>query len=82
MALYELISHILCYNVCDNEIKNMKVISNLMCMMCDFNASIHEGRDVSVDGQVVAHKDTFWYLGSMLQNEHINDIIKQVHQCA
>ena len=36
-------------------------------MMCDFSASRHEGGDVSLDGQVVAHKDTFRYLGSMLQ---------------
>ena len=35
-------------------------------MMCDFSASRHEGGDVSLDGQVVAHKDTFRYLGSML----------------
>ncbi|KAG2611405.1 hypothetical protein PVAP13_4KG163305 [Panicum virgatum] len=38
-------------------------------MMCDFSASRHEGGDVSLDGQVVAHKDTFWYLGSMLQKD-------------
>ena len=37
--------------------------------MYDFNASRHEGGDVSLDGQVVAHKDTFWYLGSMLQKD-------------
>ena len=35
-------------------------------MMCDFSASRHEGSDVSFDGQVVAHKDTFRYLGSIL----------------
>ena len=35
-------------------------------MICDFSASRHEGGDVSLDGQVVAHKDTFQYLGSML----------------
>ena len=28
-------------------------------MMCDFSASRHKGGDVSLDGQVVAHKDTF-----------------------
>ena len=38
-------------------------------MMCDFSASRHEGGDVSLDGQVVAHKDTFRYLGSMLQKD-------------
>ncbi|KAG2591218.1 hypothetical protein PVAP13_5NG436140 [Panicum virgatum] len=36
-------------------------------IMCDFGASRHEGGDVSLDGQVVAHKDTFRYLGSILQ---------------
>ena len=36
-------------------------------MMCDFSASRHEGGDASLDGQVVAHKDTFRYLGLMLQ---------------
>ena len=35
-------------------------------MMCDFSASRHEGGDVSLDGQVVAQKDTFRYLDSML----------------
>ena len=38
-------------------------------MMCDFSASRHEGGDVRLDGQVVAHKDTCWYLGSMLQKD-------------
>ena len=28
-------------------------------MMCDFSATRHEGGDVSLDGQVVAQKDTF-----------------------
>ena len=31
-------------------------------MMCDFSATMHEGGDVSLDGQVVAQKDTFRYL--------------------
>ena len=39
------------------------------CMMCDFSASRHEGGDVSLDGQLVAHKDTLRYLGSMLQKD-------------
>ena len=39
-------------------------------MRCDFSASRHEGGDVSLDGQVVAHKDTFRYLGSMLQKDN------------
>ena len=38
-------------------------------MMCDFSATMHEGGDVSLDGQVVAQKDTFRYLGSMLQKD-------------
>src|SRR6185312_6921662 len=38
-------------------------------MMCDFSATMHEGGDVSLDGQVVAPKDTFLYLGSMLQKD-------------
>jgi hypothetical protein len=37
-------------------------------MTCDFSATRHEG-DVSLDGQVVAKKDTFRYLGSMLQKD-------------
>ena len=36
-------------------------------MMCDFSATRHEGGDVSLDAQVVAQKDTFRYLGSVLQ---------------
>jgi hypothetical protein len=38
-------------------------------MMCDFSATRHEVGDVSLDGQVVAKKNTFWYLGSMLQKD-------------
>ena len=38
-------------------------------MICDFSTTRHEGGDVSLDGQVVAQKDTFRYLGSMLQKE-------------
>ena len=46
-------------------------------MMCDFNASRHEGGDVSLDGQVVNHKDTFRYLGSMLQkNSDIDEDVR------
>ena len=37
--------------------------------MCDFSASRHEGGDLSLDGQVVAHKDIFRYLGLMLQKD-------------
>jgi hypothetical protein len=35
-------------------------------MKCDFSATTQEG-DVRLDGQVVPKKDTFRYLGSMLQ---------------
>ena len=46
-------------------------------MMCDFSASRHEGGDVSLDGQVVAHKDIFRYLGSMLQkDDNINEDVR------
>ncbi|KAG2551497.1 hypothetical protein PVAP13_9KG401250 [Panicum virgatum] len=38
-------------------------------MRCDFSASRHDGGDVSLDGQVVAHKDTFRYLSPMLQKD-------------
>jgi hypothetical protein len=35
-------------------------------MKCDFSATTQEG-DVRLDGQVVPKRDTFRYLGSMLQ---------------
>ncbi|PUZ44177.1 hypothetical protein GQ55_8G069400 [Panicum hallii var. hallii] len=38
-------------------------------MMCDFSPTRHEDGDVSLEGQVVAKKDTFRYLGSMLQKD-------------
>jgi len=38
-------------------------------MMYDFSATRHEGGDVSLDGQVVVQKDTFRYLGSVLQKD-------------
>ncbi|KAG2593988.1 hypothetical protein PVAP13_5NG596102 [Panicum virgatum] len=38
-------------------------------MMYDFNATRHEGGDVSLDGQVVVQNDTFRYLGSVLQKD-------------
>ena len=37
--------------------------------MCDFSATMHEGGDVSLDGQVVPQKDTFRYLESILQKD-------------
>ena len=38
-------------------------------MICDFSATRHEGGDVGLDRQVVAQKDIFRYLGSVLQND-------------
>jgi hypothetical protein len=37
--------------------------------MCDFRTTGHEEGDVSLDRQVVAKKETFHYLGSMLQKD-------------
>jgi hypothetical protein len=37
-------------------------------MKCDFSATTQE-RAVRLDGQVVPKKDTFRYLGSMLQKD-------------
>jgi hypothetical protein len=43
-------------------------------MKCDFSATTQEEGDVILDGQVVPKKDTFRYLGSMLQkNGDINE---------
>jgi hypothetical protein len=42
--------------------------SKLEYMKCDFSATTQEDEDVRLDGQVVPNKDTFRYLGSMLQN--------------
>ncbi|KAG2558723.1 hypothetical protein PVAP13_8NG345332 [Panicum virgatum] len=47
-------------------------------MMCDFSATRHEGGDVSLDGQVVVQKDSFRYLGSVLQKD--GDIDEDVRQ--
>ncbi|PVH64663.1 hypothetical protein PAHAL_2G327100 [Panicum hallii] len=38
-------------------------------MMCDFSPTRHEDGDVSLEGQVVAKKVTFRYLGSILQKD-------------
>jgi hypothetical protein len=38
-------------------------------MKCDFSATTHEEEDGRLDGQVVLKKDTFCYLGSMLQKD-------------
>ena len=35
----------------------------------DFGGAAQEEGDVSLEGQVVPKKDTFWYLGSMLQRD-------------
>ena len=37
-------------------------------MRCDFGGVVQEEGDVRLEGQVV-HKDTFRYLGSMLQRD-------------
>jgi hypothetical protein len=38
-------------------------------MKCDFSATTQEEEDVRLDGQVVPKKDTFRYLGSILQKD-------------
>jgi hypothetical protein len=38
-------------------------------MRCDFGNATHEEGDMSLEGQVVPRKDTFRYLGSMLQKD-------------
>jgi hypothetical protein len=38
-------------------------------MRCDFGITISEDGDVSLGGPVVLKKDTFRYLGSMLQRD-------------
>jgi hypothetical protein len=40
-------------------------------MKCDFSATTQEEGDVRLDGHVVSKKDTFRYLGSMLQKNGI-----------
>ena len=40
-------------------------------MRCDFGTTIREEEDISLEGQVVPRKDTFQYLGSMLQRDGI-----------
>ena len=42
-------------------------------MRCDFGGAAQEERDVSLEGQVVPNKDTFRYLGSMLQRDGDTD---------
>ena len=38
-------------------------------MRCDFGTTTREEKDISLEGQVVPRKDTFRYLGSMLQRD-------------
>jgi predicted small metal-binding protein len=38
-------------------------------MRCGFSTTTREEEEVSLDGQVVPQKDTFRYLGSMLQKD-------------
>ena len=38
-------------------------------MRCDFGGVVQEEGNVSLEGQVVSKKDTFRYLGSMLQRD-------------
>ena len=50
-------------------------------MRCSFSTTRHEEGEVSLDGQVVPERDTFRYLGSMLQkdgdiDEDVGHIIK------
>jgi hypothetical protein len=50
-------------------------------MRCNFSTTMREEEEVSLDGQVVPRKDTFRYLGSMLQkdediDEDVNHRIK------
>jgi hypothetical protein len=46
-------------------------------MRCDFSATIQEEGDVRLNDQVILKKDTFDYLGSMLQKN--GDINKDVN---
>ena len=50
-------------------------------MRCDFGTITREEEDISLEGQTVPRKDTFRYLGSMLQrdgdiDEDVSHIIK------
>jgi hypothetical protein len=48
-------------------------------MRCDFGTTIHEEGDVSLEDQVVPRKDTFRYLGSMLQRDRdIDDVSHRI----
>jgi hypothetical protein len=43
-------------------------------MRCNFDNATHEEDEVSLEGQVVPKKDTFRYLGSMLQKDGDIDV--------
>jgi hypothetical protein len=43
--------------------------SKIEYIKCDFSAITQEEEDVRLDGQVVPKKDSFHYLGSMLQKD-------------
>jgi hypothetical protein len=50
------------------EVKGFRLSrSKMEYMKCDFSAPTQEEVDVRLNGQVVPKKDTFRYLGSMLQ---------------
>jgi hypothetical protein len=51
------------------ESKGFRISRTMTELMCDFNMTGHEDGVVSLDGQVVAKKDTFRYLGLMLQKD-------------
>jgi hypothetical protein len=52
------------------EVKGFRLSrSKIEYMKCDFSATTQEEGDVRLDGQVVPKKDTFRYLGSMLQKD-------------
>jgi hypothetical protein len=47
-------------------------------MICVFSATTHQDGDVTLDGQLLARKESFWYLGSMLQkNGDIDEDIRR-----
>jgi hypothetical protein len=53
--------------------------SKMEYMKCDFSATTQEEGDVRLDGHVVLKKDTFRYLGSMLQkNEDIDEDVSHI----
>jgi hypothetical protein len=66
------------------EVKGFRLSrSKTEYMKCDFSATTREEGDVTLDGQVVPKKDTFRYLGSMLQkngdiDEDVSHRIKAV----